>query len=160
MMNDQEFDAVTETETSVVPDEQASKTQITISKSLMVRIGIGILVVALGIGGFLVFNSTKSDNRFSEALAACDATDASGIVLAEDGQSLTFDGKGDEDFFGGDYSDLLCIIDELNAPSTISERMSRTNSLMGVQDADWEGISISWAYHPNNGLDANLEIQK
>ncbi|CAN2189287.1 hypothetical protein MCEMRE191_00486 [Candidatus Nanopelagicaceae bacterium] len=159
-MNTEEFDGTPNDEISDAVEESNSNTQITISKSLMVKTGIGVLIVALGIGGFFILNSTKTDKRFSDALVACDAVDASGIVLAEDSQSLTFDGKGDEDFFGGDYSDLVCIIDELKGPSTIEERMSRTNSLMGVQDADWDGIAISWSYHPNNGLDANLEIQK
>jgi hypothetical protein len=31
---------------------------------------------------------------------------------------------------------------------------------MGVQDAEWDGISISWTYHPDNGLDTIFEIVK
>jgi hypothetical protein len=31
---------------------------------------------------------------------------------------------------------------------------------MGVQDADWDGISISWTYHPDRGMDSNFEIVK
>ena len=159
-MNDKEFDKSSPDEPTKSVEESNLNVQVTLSKSLILKIGSGVLVVVLGIGGFFLFSSMKSDTRFSSALSACDAVDASGLTLAEDVQSLTFDGKGDEDFFGGDYSDLLCIIGELKAPSTVAERMSRTSSLMGVQDADWDGISISWSYHPNNGLDASLEIQE
>lgn len=38
--------------------------------------------------------------------------------------------------------------------------MYQTNSSMGVQDAEWDGISISWTYHPDRGMDANFEIVK
>ena len=159
-MNNEEFDETSPNEPTKSAEESNLNLQVTISKSLMLKIGSGVLVAVLGIGGFFLFSSMKSDTRFSSALSACDAVDASGITLAEDVQSLTFDGTGQEDFFGGDYEDLLCIIDELKAPSTVAERMSRTSSLMGVQDADWDGISISWSYHPDNGLDASLEIQE
>lgn len=138
----------------------SNQTQITLSKSGLIKAGVFFLIILLGVGGFFIFSSMKADARFMEALTICDAVDASGITLAEDGQSLNFNGKGDKDFFGGDFSDLSCIIEDLSAPSTVMDRMLRTTSLMGVQDAEWDGISISWTYHPSNGLDANLEIIK
>ena len=140
--------------------KNSNRTQITISKSGLIKVGAFFLVVLMGAGGFFIFSSMKADARFMEALTLCEAVDASGIVLAEDGQSLNFNGKGDDDFFGGDFSDLKCVIEELSAPSTVLDRMLRTNSLMGVQDAEWDGISISWTYAPANGLDASFEIVK
>jgi hypothetical protein len=140
--------------------KSSNRTQITLSKSGLMKVGTFILIVLLGIGGFFIFSSTKADARFMEALTLCKAVDASGIVLAEDGQSLNFNGKGEDDFVGGDFSDLQCVIEELSAPSTVLDRMLRTNSLMGVQDAEWDGISISWTYAPANGLDASFEIVK
>jgi len=136
------------------------RTQITLSKSGLMKVGAFFLIVLLGVGGFFLFSSMKADARFMDALTLCEAIDASGITLAEDGQSLNFNGKGKDDFFGGDFSDLKCIIEELSAPSTVIDRMLRTSSLMGVQDAEWDGISISWTYHPDNGLDTIFEIVK
>ena len=138
--------------------KSSNQTQITISKSGLVKAGAFILVVLLGVGGFFFFSSMKADTRLMDALTLCEAVDASGIILAEDGQSLNFNGKGDKDLFGGDFSDLKCIIEGLSAPSTVMDRMGRTSSLMGVQDAEWDGISISWTYHPSNGLDTSFEI--
>jgi hypothetical protein len=124
------------------------------------KVGALSLVALLGVGGFFIFASAKADARFSEALTLCEALDASGVTFAEDGQSLNFDDKGEDDLFGGDFSDLKCIIEELNAPSTVLARMYQTTSSMGVQDAEWDGISISWTYHPDRGMDANFEIIK
>lgn len=143
------------------PTSQSSnRTQITFSKAGLMKVGVFLLVALIGVGGFFVYSSMKADTRFLDALTACTAVDASGITLAEDGQSLNFNGKGDDDLFGGDFSDLECIIEELGAPSTVMDRMLRTNSLMGVQDSEWDGISISWTYAPANGLDANFDIVK
>ena len=138
----------------------SNRTQVTLSKSGLMKVGGFFLFVLLGVGGFFIFSSMKADARFTEALTLCEALDASGITFAEDGQSLNFDDTGDEDLFGGDFSDLECIIEELSAPSTVLDRMLRTNSLMGVQDAEWDGISVSWTYHPDRGLDAYFEIVK
>ena len=140
--------------------ENSNRTQITISKSGLMKVGAIFLVALMGVGGFFIFSSMKADTRFMDALTLCQAVDASGVILAEDGQSLNFNGKGEDDLFGGDFSDLKCVIEELSAPSTVLDRMLRTNSLMGVQDAEWDGISISWTYAPANGLDANFEIVK
>jgi hypothetical protein len=140
--------------------KSSNRTQITLSKSGLMKVGAFFVVALLGVGGFFIFSSAKADARLSEALTLCGALDASGVTFAEDGQSLNFDDKGKEDLFGGDFSDLQCIIEGLGAPSTVLARMYQTTSSMGVQDAEWDGISISWTYHPERGMDANFEIIK
>ena len=140
--------------------KSGNRTQVKLSKSVLMKVGAFFVVALLGVGGFFIFSSAKADARFSEALTLCEALDASGITFAEDGQSLNFDDKGKKDLFGGDFSDLKCIIEGLDAPSTVLARMYQTTSSMGVQDAEWDGISISWTYHPDRGMDANFEIVK
>ena len=140
--------------------KSGNRTQVTLSKTGLIKIGAVFLVALVGVGGFFIFSSMKADARLSEALTLCEALDAPGITFAEDGQSLNFDDKGKEDFSGGDFSDLQCLLEKLNAPSTVLARMYQTNSSMGVQDADWDGISISWTYHPDRGMDSNFEIIK
>lgn len=142
------------------PTKDSATTQITLSKDLLKKIAIGAVVGVVVISGILVLTSMKSDSRLQKAVSTCEVADDSAFTLAEDSQSLSFDGAGKSDYSGGNYYDLVCVLEELGAPSTVSERMGRTNSLMGVQDAEWDGIAISWTYHPDNGLDADLEITK
>lgn len=158
-MNFEENDNVEQENENTVPPAENS-TQVTLSTAMLKKIGASAAAVALLIAGIFLFTAMQSDKRFLDAMTACDVVDGSGFTLAEDNQSFTFDGSGKSDYFGGDFSDLVCVIDELNAPSTVESRMLSTNSLMGVQNAEWEGISVSWSYHPDNGLDANLEIQQ
>jgi hypothetical protein len=127
---------------------------------MLKKVGIGAAAVVVLLGGIFFLTSMKSDNRLKTAMENCEVMDSLGFTLADDNQSLVFDGSGKTDYIGGDFSDLVCVIDDLKAPSTVESRMLSTNSLMGVQNAEWDGISISWSYHPDNGLDANLEIQK
>ena len=138
----------------------ADTTQITLSTTTLKKIGAGVAAAVVLIGGIFLVTSMKSDNRFHDAMSNCDVIDASGFTLAEDNQSLVFDGSGKTDYIGGDFSDLVCVLNELKAPSTVESRMLSTNSLMGVQNAEWDGITVSWSYHPDNGLDANLEIKQ
>jgi hypothetical protein len=140
--------------------ENSAKVQISVSTGTLKKIGASALVAAIALVGAFAFMSMRSDSRLFDANVNCDVVDASGFTLAEDNQSMTFDGSGNDDYFGGDFSDLICVLDELQAPSTIQSRMEGTNSLMGVQNGEWDGISISWSYHPDNGLDANLEIMQ
>ncbi len=128
------------------------------AKGLLLKIGAGVvvLVLILGIGFFVTAN--RSDLRLSDAVAACGVADASGIIFAEDGQSLFFDGKGEDDYIGGDYNDVKCILDALEAPSTVWEQILSTTALMGQQQQDLDGIKVSWSYHPDSGLNTNFNI--
>jgi hypothetical protein len=137
---------------------EATNDSVSISKGLLIKVGAGVLalVVVLGLVFFIAGN--RSDSRLSDAVATCDVADASGITFAEDGQSLVFDGKGEEDYIGGDFYDVECLLNAMEAPSTVWAQMLKTSSLMGVQESNWDGISVSWSYHPNSGLNASFEI--
>ncbi len=150
----------TDSQNQELNSKSNNRTQVTLSRSGLLKVVAFFLVILLGVGGFFIFSSMKADSRFQEALTICNALDASGVTFAEDGQSLNFDDKGEDDLFGGDFSDLECIIATLKAPATVMDRMLKTSSSMGVQDAEWDGISVSWTYHPKRGLDANFEIVK
>jgi hypothetical protein len=134
--------------------------QVVISKDLLMKVGAGVaaLVVVLGLVFFVLGN--KSDGRLTAAITSCGYADSSGITLAEDGQSLLFDGMGGDDYTGSDFNDIECILTDLEAPSTIYQQMRRTSSLMGVQNANWDGISVSWSYHPDTSIFATFEIEQ
>ena len=158
-MNIEENDHIeSEGENPVTPT--ADSTQITLSTTMLKKIGAGAAAAVVLIGGIFLVTSMQSDDRFKSAMTNCDVVDSLGFTLAEDNQSLVFDGSGKTDYIGGDFSDLVCVLNELKAPATVESRMLSTNSLMGVQNAEWDGITVSWSYHPDNGLDANLEIKQ
>jgi hypothetical protein len=139
-----------------MPSEPNS--QVSVSKDLLMKVGVGAaaLVVVLGLVFFVVGN--QSDSRLSDAVASCGLAEASGITFAEDGQSLVFDGKGEEDYTGGEFSDVECLLTALEAPSTVWAQMLQTSSADGQQEFEFDGINVSWGYHPNSGLDTTFVI--
>ncbi len=138
------------------------KSEVSKSKPPLLKIGVGVGVgaaIIVLIAGIVFFATLdRSDSRLTDAVAACGVAGSSGIIFAEDGQSLFFDGKGEDDYIGGDYNDVKCILDALEAPSTVWEQVLSTTALMGQQQQDLDGIKVSWSYHPDSGLNTNFNI--
>ena len=94
---------------------------------------------------------------FSDAANQCNLD---GVVeIADQGRTMIVDGEG-EDLGSGDvsFSDLDCIIDAVGAPASVKELMYSTRSLDGRQSGEWDDISASGSYHPDDGLDIIFEI--
>lgn len=50
------------------------------------------------------------------------------------------------------YGALTCVTGSLGTSDAIGERVVSTNSLMGTVEQSENGLTYSWAYHPDNGL--------
>lgn len=108
---------------------------------------VGVVVAVTGGGG----------PNLNSALSNCGLTaDDEGVTLGDGGKSLFLDGEGEEDYSGISYSDQGCVLGELNIPDIVSTQISNTTALMGVQDADWDGLHAEWTYHPDNGLEISI----
>lgn len=142
---------------SEVSDIQEVETKDSIRKS---KTG---LVAAVAIGGVLVVGAAVTlllpDSRFSSAVSECDLETEVYAALDDDGQGLYLDGRGEESW-GMSYGDISCVIDFLDVPLSVQNRMDNTNSIMGVQEASFDGIKVQWSYHPNNGFDLYFEIEE
>ncbi|MBE3073473.1 MAG: hypothetical protein IMZ75_00775 [Actinobacteria bacterium] len=94
--------------------------------------------------------------RFEKAVKSCSALPAS--VLADRGKTITM--TAETDSYRGEGSlpmdDVLCPLVALNMPTSISAKMSNTTSLMGMQTDTWDGVEVSWSYHPDNGFNVIL----
>jgi hypothetical protein len=119
---------------------------------------VGAVIVVLIAAAILFLN--KSDKRLTNAVENCGGPSSAGLTLASDGKSITIDGAGEDGDFSNTFTTTVCLLGELKAPETVLDRMGRTTSLMGVQDAGWEGINSSWTYHPDNGLDVAIELSQ
>lgn len=93
---------------------------------------------------------------FEDAAKACGG---SGITVADEGETLTLDMMGDEDWDGASLSEVECVFDNLEIPTYVIDTIYNTNALAGRQSdsymtSDNSFIEVSWSYHPDNGLDA------
>jgi hypothetical protein len=60
---------------------------------------------------------------------------------------------GEEDYIGAGYGDVLCLINAVETPSYIVSAIESTRALDGRQHDEFDGIDVSWSYHPDSGLD-------
>ncbi|MBO3090015.1 hypothetical protein [Cellulomonas dongxiuzhuiae] len=93
-----------------------------------------------------------------DAVESCGVTGAEGIVVADEGRSLTFDMKGDDDLRGANITDVVCVFTALDMPSAVVSHMDQTTSMDGRQSESWGDLTVSWSYHPDRGLDGVLTV--
>lgn len=83
-------------------------------------------------------------------------------TLLDDGRSLSIRGYGQNDapsLQSGSIASTLCVLDALDAPSSVLSRMETTRALDGTQDATADGLVYRWSYHPDNGMNFLVELQ-
>ncbi len=90
------------------------------------------------------------------------APDDGSATLASDGLSLTIDTNpfNIENYMS---SDSLTYIQNVNTilglPDSLYEKMLATRALDGRQSSDYDNVSVSWAYHPDTGLEVIYEAK-
>lgn len=89
-------------------------------------------------------------DTFQKAYETC--LTPTGVTVSDGGKSIIINGMGEESY-GATVYDTACILSAINTPSYILSNMETTNSLMGRQSDTFDGIDVSWSYHPDNGLD-------
>ena len=75
------------------------------------------------------------------------------MTLADGGASIVVD-TGSE---YGSTAGMDCVLDELSTSQSIMAQIGRTTAMMGVQDAEDDGLAYSWSYHPDNGVNMVIE---
>lgn len=110
------------------------------------------LITIAGASALLVTLSgcAGSFDTFQKAYEAC--LTPTGITVSDEGKTLVINGMG-EDSYGATIYDTACVLSEIGTPTYILSNMETTNSLMGRQSDTFDGIDVSWSYHPDNGLD-------
>lgn len=128
-------------------------------------VGLAIgLVAGLLIGFSAGSNAENVSSAPEETVAAmplksavtkCSASNADGVELGDEGQSLTITGYGL--LRGPTSAQFECLTNALDMPDSVRSRISATRALDGRQTATWDGLSVSWTYHPDSGLNMVLE---
>ncbi|MGQ7788206.1 hypothetical protein [Nesterenkonia sp. K-15-9-6] len=59
---------------------------------------------------------------------------------------------------GREAADIYeCVIDEIDLPQHVADDIARTRALDGTRDSSWGDFSASWTYHPDNGINIQIE---
>ncbi|WP_157607316.1 hypothetical protein [Sanguibacter suarezii] len=145
-----------------VPASPASPSQ---RPAWLLPVATGVVGAIFGATGMFVVTSLQDSSSaradravLLDAATACELTSTPGITLADKNLSLTFNHKGEEDYTGVEFSDIACLLGELNTPSAVISHMDQTTSQDGRQTETWDNITVSWSYHPNRGMDGVLAV--
>lgn len=91
----------------------------------------------------------------------CDST-KDYAKLASDGLSLVIDSNPDDRSYYQHSSDAIAAIvnvnDYLGLPESVNDKMESTRALDGMQTQDCGDYTVSWNYHPDNGLKVIYEV--
>lgn len=101
----------------------------------------------------------ESSTVFPDALDACDVPPGTTYAaLGDNDTTLDIDQKGEDDVLGMPIETYWCILNELGAPDRVKSDMGNTTSMDGRREASWDGITASWSYHPDRGIDTVLYL--
>lgn len=120
---------------------------------------LGVIATSLVLNGSAFGTSSASREAMKEmenAVTLCG--DPTGISISDEGRSLIFDAKGEEDLTGASYSDLMCVLAFLELPEYVLDKMTRTTALAGSQSATWNNYQAEWSYHPDRGMDGSVLV--
>jgi len=125
---------------------------------------LAAVAVVMGVAGFFVGRGSAGDDDAGGTLGGpsalqaayddCTAVDSDNTMsLADGGQSIIIDTGSKY----GDPSGMDCVLRELDTPQSVQAQIGSTTAMMGVQDADHDGLHYSWSYHPDNGVNMVIE---
>lgn len=89
--------------------------------------------------------------------------DDSSIKLGEDGSYLTVDTNPydiEDNNNSYTWNDILDINKMLGLPDSVNAKMGSTRSMDGRISETYDNITVSWTYHPDNGLEVLYEEKK
>lgn len=95
---------------------------------------------------------------FTSAMNECEMTSGSGVEILDLGEAINLTRVGKYD--GPEYEEMLCVLEEIGAPSSLESKIAATRALDGVQRDDWAGFTIEWRYHPDDGATVLIEHAK
>ncbi len=117
----------------------------------------GVILVAAAVVAVLL--TRDSTSVFEAAVDSCGVENNPGARIGDAGKSLMIDHRGEDESSGLTMLELDCMIDALGAPESVSVQMNATTAMQGRQTATWDGITASWTYHPDNGLDIIASVE-
>ena len=79
------------------------------------------------------------------------------VTVHDEGRSLTVDQEGEDETSGASIDELVCVLAAAGVPDSVVARMEVTRALDGMQTAEWDGITATWTYHPDSGMNLILE---
>lgn len=140
-----------------IPDPAERKRKI--HNRIVLAIGLSIIPLLFL---FIIFNT---DNNTSHATINfksiySDYCSPAYATVGSDGSYLCIDTNPSdlEDYSNDDAVKAIVYVNiALGLPDYLLDDMGKTTALMGRQTETFEEVTVSWSYHPNNGLEVTYK---
>ena len=104
----------------------------------------------------------KRKDMLDEAFIVCCDADINFASLSSDSTALTIDTNPNDTGYSRYEDDATAAIvatnSFLNLPDSLTEKMASTRALDGMQSQNCGDFTVSWTYHPDNGLKVIYEV--
>lgn len=125
----------------------------------------GVLLVAIGAGGLVLYNQHTErvaaleaeearSSEFSNAASACSIA-LRHFELSDDNDTVVFKSVTKPNYATGEQ--IMCFLRELDAPASMESKLEQTRSLDGTREESWRDLEAEWTFHPDAGLNLIVE---
>ena len=108
----------------------------------------GIIATIVSVVGLAALMADGSTN-FAAAVNTCQAFPYAQVSSDGTSMEMTTSGKKEP---GMSVRTLGCLLEELDAPTSLKQRMESTRGIDGTQEEKWGSYRATWTYHPDHGL--------
>jgi hypothetical protein len=99
--------------------------------------------------------AAKEQDPLLAAVQKCDPG-KKGATLADRNTKLTVNGAGEKSTSGLSESAMTCVLETLQVPGALSDRMYSTVADDGQLQGDWPGFTVAWTHDQAKGLDLTV----
>jgi hypothetical protein len=96
--------------------------------------------------------AAKEQDPMLTAVQNCDPG-KKGVELRSSNRKLTVNGAGEKVTEGLSESAMTCVLDTLQVPGALTDRMYSTVAEDGELQGDWPGFTVAWTHDQTKGLD-------
>ena len=108
----------------------------------------GIIATIVSVVALAALMADGSTN-FASAVNTCQAFPYAQVSSDGTSMEMTTSGKKEP---GMSVRTLGCLLEELDAPTSLKQRMESTRAIDGTQEENWGSYRATWTYHPDQGL--------
>ena len=99
--------------------------------------------------------------KLTKAFHTCCGGDLKYAIRGSDDMSLTLDSKPDDYYYSGEedaFAAMKRVNSYLGFSTSLWEKMKSTRALDGMQTQSSVDYTVTWTYHPDNGLRVIYEV--
>lgn len=102
---------------------------------------------------------TANATTITAAVTDCNLEDREGIAVTDNGKKLSIDTKGTKDESGASSQNAVCLIQSLDVPQDVIQKLDATKTGAERQSTEWKERELAWEFSADNGIKMEYVIK-